>query len=122
MRICEALGLALMLVFLAGCGRRLTDRDVLNYASSGYDKSLYDQSPEILGSLRGFDVVVEYKCSDICPDYTVRVIRFELPDGKTCDEAGGRYKYFDLPPFSAQPKGGYCIPAVLLDNWGQYVK
>ena len=122
MHIYKCVGLGLMLVGLAGCGPRLTDGEVLNYASTGYDKKLYDQPPKILGSLRGYEVVVEYKCSDICPNYTVRVIRFELPDGGSCNEAGGRYTYFELPPFSVQPEGGYCVPAVLLDNWDRYVK
>jgi hypothetical protein len=111
-----------MLVGLAGCGRHLTDSEVLSYASTSYDKRLYNQPPKILGSLRGFDVVVEYKCSDICPNYTVRVIRFELPGGSSCNEAGGRYTHFELPPFSMQPDDGYCVPAVLLDNWDRYVK
>ncbi|WP_282277590.1 hypothetical protein [Stenotrophomonas sp. PS02297] len=122
MRIFKGVGLGLTLVGLAGCGPRLTDSGVLNYASTGYDKRLYDQPPKILGSLRGVDVVVEYKCSDICPNHTVRIIRFELPNGMNCNEAGGRYTYFELPPFSMQPEGGYCVPAVLLDNWDQYVK
>jgi hypothetical protein len=120
--LCKLAGLSLMLISLSGCGPRLTDRDVLNYASSSYDKNLYRQPPKVLGRLRGVDVVVEYKCSDICPNYAVRVIRFELPQGKTCDEAGGRYKKFELPPFSMQPDGGYCVPAVLVDNWARYVK
>lgn len=120
--LCKPAGLGLLLISLGGCGARLTDKDVLDYASSGYDKNLYDQPPKILGRLRGMDVVVEYKCSDICPNYAVRVIRFELPDGKTCDEAGGRYTHFELPPFSVQPDGGYCVPSVLLDNWEQYIK
>jgi hypothetical protein len=120
--LCKLVGLSLMLISLPGCGPRLTDRDVLNYASSSYDKNLYRQPPKVLGRLRGVDVVVEYKCSDICPNYTVRVIRFELPQGKTCDEAGGRYKKFELPPFSMQPDGGYCVPAVLVDNWARYVE
>lgn len=120
--LCKSSGFFLILLSLSGCGPRLTDKELLDYASSSYDKGLYDQPPKILGDLRGVDVVVEYKCSDICPNYAVRVIRFELPADKTCDQVGGRYTYFDLPPFSQQPHGGYCVPNVLMDNWDKYVK
>ena len=118
----RASGFSLILLSLVGCAPRLTDKVLLDYASSDYDKGLYDQPPKVLGRLRGVDVVVEYKCSDICPNYAVRIIRFDLPPGKTCDEAGGRFTYFELPPFSHQPDGGYCVPAVLMDNWARYVK
>ena len=120
--LCRASALGLILISLTGCGPRLTDEELLHYASSSYDKDLFDQPPKVLGRLRGVDVVVEYKCSDICPNYAVRVIRFELPAGKTCAQVGGRYTHFELPPFSHQPDGGYCVPEVLMDNWDKYVK
>jgi hypothetical protein len=117
--------LATTLFLLTSCAKEYTQQELLIYASQQYDKDIFrDTVGQVvpLGKLGQANVVVEYKCSDICPMYTVRVIRFDLPPGLTCKEAGGRYTYFDLPPFSQQPHGGYCVPAVLMDNWDRYVK
>ena len=117
--------IAIALLLQTSCAKQYTEQELLAYASQQYDKDIFRETTGKvvpLGKLGRVDVVVEYRCSDICPMYTVRVIRFDLPPGLTCKEAGGRYTYFDLPPFSSQPDGGYCVPAILMDNWDRYVK
>ena len=124
MRVSGAV-LVLALLLQTACTKQFTEEELLTYASQEYDKGIYrDTRGEVvpLGRLGRADLVIEYKCSDICPMYTVRVIRFALPPGMTCDEAGGQYRNFDLPPLSKQPGVGYCVPKVLIDNWDQYVK
>jgi hypothetical protein len=102
--------------------RPLTDEGVLRYASQPYDKALYRGGSVILGSLNSVDVVVDYICSDLCPAYTVRIIRFAADPGPACAAVGGIEKSVIVPRGVASGPKVFCFPKVLVDNWNAYVR
>ena len=107
-----------------GCFRNtqaLSDAALLSYASSEYDKRLAIES-RALGSLNGTDVLVDYFCGDVCPNYTVRVIHFAVEPGPRCIEAGGVERSVVIPVAIAAMERTFCFPRILADNWESYVR
>ena len=68
--------------------------------------------PRMLGTHHGIPVVVSYTCSDLCPDYTKRVVRYNLLPGPECEQAGGISKDIVVPRGIGTGRRRYCIPAV----------
>ena len=68
--------------------------------------------PRALGTHRGVPVIVSYTCSDVCPNYTKRIVRYNLPPGEDCTRAGGIAKAIVVPRGSGTGRRRYCIPAV----------
>lgn len=100
----------------------VSDEEILNYATRSYDKNHIAQSRMILGSHGGTTVLVEYICSDLCPDYTVRVIHYELSKDQKCSDVGGVEKEVRIPVAIAAMNRIFCFPKVLADNWKSYTK
>jgi len=65
-----------------------------------------------LGTHRGVPVIVSYTCSDLCPDYTKRIVRYNLPPGEECTRAGGISQEILVPMGIGTGRRRYCIPAV----------
>jgi 5,10-methylene-tetrahydrofolate dehydrogenase/methenyl tetrahydrofolate cyclohydrolase len=72
--------------------------------------------------LDGTPVIAEFICSDVCPDYTVRVIRYELKKDQTCSRVGGVEKALRIPVGIAATDKKFCFPKVLVNNWDKYQK
>jgi hypothetical protein len=70
----------------------------------------------ILGMLRGVPVVVSYVCSDVCPNYTRRIVRYNVAAGPECDRVGGISKDIVVPKGIGAGLRRYCIPAIT-DRW-----
>lgn len=68
--------------------------------------------PRTLGTHRGVAVIVSYTCSDLCPDYTKRIVRYNLLPGEDCTRAGGISKDIVVPRGIGTGLMRYCIPAV----------
>ena len=68
--------------------------------------------PRALGTHRGVPVIVSYTCSDLCPDYTKRIVRYNLLPGEDCTRAGGISKDIVVPRGIGTGLRRYCIPAV----------
>ena len=85
------------LVAATAAAENLSDEAVLQYASRNYDKGEMMDKHVVLGVHRGTPVVVEFPCSDVCPNYTVRVIHYDLATKQSCSEAGGVWKPFGFP-------------------------
>jgi hypothetical protein len=68
--------------------------------------------PRTLGTHRGVPVIVSYTCSDVCPDYTKRIVRYNLPAGEECTRAGGIARDIVVPSGIGTGLRRYCIPAV----------
>jgi hypothetical protein len=68
--------------------------------------------PRALGMLRGIPVVISYSCSDVCPQYTRRIIRYNVTAGAPCDRVGGISKPVVVPRGIGLGRRLYCIPAV----------
>ena len=68
--------------------------------------------PRTLGTHRGVPVIVSYTCSDVCPDYTKRIVRYNLLPGEECAQAGGISKDIVVPRGIGTGLRRHCIPAV----------
>lgn len=65
-----------------------------------------------VGLHRGVEVVASYVCSDVCPAYTKRIIRYNLRAGPACEAAGGVSKALTVPMGIGAGQRLYCLPAV----------
>lgn len=72
--------------------------------------------PRTLGMHRGAPVVVSYTCSDVCPNYTKRIVRYNVYAGPACERMGGVSKDIVVPKGIGAGPRRYCIPAAT-DAW-----
>lgn len=68
--------------------------------------------PRTLGRHNGVPVIVSYTCSDLCPDYTKRIVRYNLLPGEECTRVGGISRDIVVPSGIGTGLRRYCIPAV----------
>ena len=93
----------------------LDDAALLAYAHKPWDKATLMHTTVPLGRYRGVPVVAEFPCGDVCPQYTRRIIHFELPAGASCDSVGGVARQVLMPmAITVRPKT-FCFPKVLVD-------
>lgn len=67
--------------------------------------------PRTLGTHDGVPVIVSYTCSDVCPDYTKRIVHYDLAPGEACARAGGISKNIVVPSGIGTALQRYCIPS-----------
>lgn len=91
----------------------LTDRDLLRLSAAPFDKAKKMGRREILGKHYQNTVLAEYICSDLCPAYTTRVIRYALPVDGTCESRGGTIDARWVPRGIAVAQENFCVPSVL---------
>jgi hypothetical protein len=96
----------------------LTDQDILDYASAEYDKEEMMFQKVELGSHNGMLLIAEFPCSDLCPDYTTRVIRYDV-ENEECEALGGVLHKMFVPSGVAMVETEYCLPTVLVEHWGE---
>jgi hypothetical protein len=96
--------------------------NINSYASASYDKNHIEKQRVMLGLLAGTPVVADFICSDVCPNYTVRVIHFDLKKDQSCTAADGVEKAMRIPVSIAAMDKVFCFPRVLMDNWDKYQK
>ena len=105
-----------------GQARTISDEFLMEYASMEYDKAAHGEKRQSLGLLNGIEVLVDFVCSDICPDYTVRIIHFNVEPGADCTEVGGIERTVIVPVHIAAAPKPFCFPKVLSDNWDAYIR
>lgn len=106
--------------YAADINRPLSEEALLAYASASFER--VDKRVVSLGQLNGTPVIAEFICSDLCPDYTVRVIRYDLKTDQTCRGVGGVEKALRIPVSVAATDKTFCFPQVLVNNWEKYQK
>jgi hypothetical protein len=94
----------------------LSDEALRAYAAQPYDKAAVRLTHEVVGRHRGVSVVVDYICSDICPDYTVRIIHYDVEPGGACDRAGGVSQLLAVPTGPAMGAREFCMPKILVER------
>ncbi len=99
----------------------LSDRDILDFASEEYSKADFMGTRTILGKHNNANIVAEYPCNDLCPVYTVRIIRYDVPLNR-CDEVKGKIRSILVPVGIGSALVKFCVPYVLNENWEKYVK
>jgi hypothetical protein len=103
----------------AGCAARaqgpgpLDDAALKAYAAQSFDpRAMMGRTVE-LGRHHGVPVVAEFPCSDVCPQYTVRIIHYRLPPGTDCAAAGGVARDAPVPVAIASTYETFCVPKAL---------
>jgi hypothetical protein len=90
----------------------LDDAKLIDFIRRPFDP-MSDETrwPRALGTHDGVAVVVSYTCSDVCPDYTKRIVHYDLAPGEECARAGGISKNIVVPSGIGTGLRRYCIPA-----------
>ena len=97
----------------AGAVRQLSDADLVAYAAKPFDKRAMMFHRVTLGVHHGAPVVADFMCGDICPDYTVRIIHYDVAPGPACARIGGVLQSRMIPQGIAVSEQHFCVPAVL---------
>jgi hypothetical protein len=105
-----------VVLFFAACAPDLTDEQIVGAARAPFDKKAKMGRHEVLGQVGKVNVVADYYCSDVCPDYTMRVVHFDAKPGKACQAAGGFVKTYIVPRGIAAVPEAFCVPKVLVDR------
>lgn len=92
--------------------RRLTDNDLLRLAAAPFDRRAMMFERVVLGRHRGFPVVADHPCGDVCPQYTRRIIHYDLTPER-CPAARGVVVVEVVPVSIAVQRKPFCKPAVL---------
>ncbi|MFA6229675.1 MAG: hypothetical protein WC617_05790 [Rhodanobacter sp.] len=89
------------------------------YAVKPWNKAALMNTTVELGRYRNVPVVAEHPCSDVCPQYTVRIIHYRLPADVSCASIGGVEKEVLVPIAIAVRSKTFCIPKPLAES-GQF--
>ena len=92
---------------------KLSDADLIAYDAQPFDHAAMMGKRVIVGLYRGAPVVAEFPCSDICPDYTTRIVHLDLAPGAACDAAGGVTEARRVPFSIAMVERDFCVPKPL---------
>lgn len=100
----------------------LDDAALRAYAAKDFDKAALMHTTVELGRHHGQPVVAEFPCSDVCPQYTIRIIHYQLAAGASCDSVGGVRKEVLVPvAITVRPKT-FCVPQALAESGQYYAK
>jgi TonB family protein len=91
--------------------KHISDSELLAYVRSGFDRGAKTGKREILGLNGKAIVVVDFPCSDLCPDYTTRIIHYDvLADRKICARVGGVIRQEWVPKGISAISMPFCLP------------
>ena len=91
----------------------LSDADVIRLAKQRFDKAAKVGRHEILGRHGHAIVIADYICSDVCPDYTVRIIHYDANPSTDCAKVGGLVRTRVVPRGIAAAEEKFSVPKVL---------
>ncbi|MHA1177189.1 hypothetical protein [Psychrobacter faecalis] len=98
----------------------LTDADLIRAAQQKENMPTEGAQQWVIGVHNGIEVVKSFQCSDLCPQNTLRVIYYDVPNDAACESIGGVTKSI-LVPFAISVKAKeYCFPKAIADYWESY--
>ena len=110
-----------LVILLLGCNQKvLNDNELLINATTDYAKESKMNSTEILGIHNQHIVKVTYPCGDVCPEYTKRIIYYEI-ENKSCPSNIGTEKEVTVFRGRSSRIETYCIPNIIAENWDDVV-
>lgn len=92
------------------------------WAGQPWDKAALMHTTVEVGRYRNMPVVADHPCSDVCPQYTVRIIHFRLPADASCASVGGVEKQVLVPIAIAVRSKTFCVPEPLVASGAYYAK
>jgi len=115
-------GMAIGATACAGTPAQMDAAALQAWAGQPWDKAALMNTTVELGRYRNVPVVAEFPCSDVCPQYTVRIIHYRLPPEASCASVGGVEKEVLVPiAITVRPKT-FCIPEPLVASGQYYAK
>jgi hypothetical protein len=93
--------------------RQLSDADLVALNAAPFDHAAMMFKHVVLGVNHGVQVVAEFPCSDVCPNYTTRIIHYALDPGPACTAAGGVVVKRQVPVSIAVMQQPFCVPKAL---------
>jgi hypothetical protein len=115
-------GMAIGATACAGTPAQMDAAALQAWAGQPWDKAALMNTTVALGRYRNVPVVAEFPCSDVCPQYTVRIIHYQLPPEASCASVGGVEKEVLVPiAITVRPKT-FCIPEPLVASGQYYAK
>ena len=115
-------GMAIGATACAGTPAQMDAAALQAWASQSWDKAARMNTTVELGRYHDIPVVAEFPCSDVCPQYTVRIIHYRLPPEASCASVGGVEKEVLVPiAITVRPKT-FCIPEPLVASGQYYAK
>ncbi|OHC50124.1 hypothetical protein [Rhodanobacter soli] len=115
-------GMAVGATACAGTPAQMDAAALQAWAGKPWDKAALMNTTVELGRYRNVPVVAEFPCSDVCPQYTVRIIHYQLPPEASCASVGGVEKEVLVPiAITVRPKT-FCIPEPLVASGQYYAK
>ena len=115
-------GMAVGATACAGTPVQMDAAALQAWAGQPWDKAALMNTTVALGRYRNVPVVAEFPCSDVCPQYTVRIIHYQLPPEASCASVGGVEKEVLVPiAITVRPKT-FCIPEPLVASGQYYAK
>jgi hypothetical protein len=107
-----AVALLLLTTAASAANDPLTDADLV--ARAGVVMSVKEAPADrMLGLHKGTPVIVDVRCGDVCPQYTVRIIRYVVDPGPACSKLGGDTANIGVPMGLVTRPQSFCIPHVL---------
>ncbi len=91
----------------------LTDAELIAYAAQPYDHAAMMGRRITIGLHHGAPVIAEFPCSDVCPQYTTRIVHYDIAPGAACEAAGGVTQLRRVPFSIAVAEREFCIPKPL---------
>lgn len=122
----KILTLSALITSLAACfslptnENTLSDAQLINIAQQDSRKPVEGQPNLVIGVHNGTKVIEEFHCSDLCPENTVRIVHYDVPEQATCDSIGGVTKSVLVPIAITVKPREYCFPKVIADYWESY--
>ena len=95
--------------------RPVSDSELVAFVEKPFDpmSERRGEWPRALGMHHGTQVVVTYTCSDVCPKYTKRIVRYNVYAGPGCERIGGVSKDIVVPRGIGAGRRRFCLPAVI---------
>ncbi|MEO6968814.1 MAG: hypothetical protein ABI132_10245 [Rhodanobacteraceae bacterium] len=106
----------------ADVSTELDNQKILNFVTTPYSATQIPGRRLFLGMHHGARVVADFICSDVCPNYTVRVIHYDLKQDESCSAVSGIERKALIPFSITATYKAYCFPKVITDNWQAYQK
>ncbi len=114
---CSLMLASLFGVFALACcsraldpSRELSDDELREIARRPIEESEVNHIDAIVGRHHGVPVRMTVRCGDLCPDYSVRIVRYDI-DPAACPGVGGTIVRLGVPSAASVSLVDMCLPA-----------
>lgn len=122
------LTLSLLVMSLAAHATTHTNDETLTYADliraveQMVSAPMNGEQQWVIGYHHRTEVIRSFQCADLCPENTLRIIYYNVPDVESCANIGGVSKQILTPIGTKTAPRQFCFPKAIADNWEGYLK